>query len=272
VRAGSIPDADLSEPDLGFDLVEEELEEHVGSCNGAQGSTYNSSYGIAPVRGTMEWTNDAELFRLMKERLFTAIVGDVLDLHGHRHQFLPPECRPLRPHMVVCGRAMTVFESDVDELSDPPFGLMLKALDSLKPNEVYIAAGGSPNYALWGELMSTAARARGAAGAVLAGHTRDTNGILAMDFPVFCQGCYAQDQRGRGRVVDFRMPLQVDSVTIHPGDILFGDIDGVLVIPREVEAEVIHCALEQVKKEKTAKRLLCEGASAESVFSETGVL
>ncbi len=220
----------------------------------------------------MEWTNDAELFRLMKEQLFTAIVGDVLDLHGYHHQFLPPECRPLRPHMAVCGRAMTVLENDVNEFGDLPFGLMLKALDSLKPNEVYIAAGASPRYALWGELMSITARARGAAGAVLVGHTRDTNGILAMDFPVFCHGCYAQDQRGRGKVVDFRMTLNIDSVTIRAGDIVFGDIDGVVILPREVEADVIHYALEQVRKEKTAKKLLGEGASAESVFTETGVL
>jgi regulator of RNase E activity RraA len=220
----------------------------------------------------MGWSNDNELFRLMRERLFTAIVGDVLDLHGHRNQFLPPECRPLRPDMVVCGRAMTVLEMDVDELSDPPFGLMLKALDSLQENEVYVAAGGTPHYALWGELMSTTARARGATGAVMAGYTRDTNGILAMDFPVFCYGSYAQDQRGRGRVVDFRMTLNIGNVTIRPGDIVFGDIDGVVVLPREVERDVVHRALEQVRKEKTAKRLLGEGAPAESVFSETGVL
>lgn len=220
----------------------------------------------------MEWKNDGELFRLMRERLFTAILGDVLDLHGYRNQFLPPECRPLRPHMIVCGRAMTVCEMDVDDSDGAPFGLMLKALDSLQEHEVYVAAGGSPAYALWGELMSTAARARGAAGAVLAGFTRDTNGIIAMDFPVFCYGCYAQDQRGRGCVVDFRSTLQIDNVTIQPGDIIFGDIDGVLVLPREVEAEVVCRALEQVRKEKTAKFLLREGKSAERVFSETGVL
>jgi len=137
---------------------------------------------------------------------------------------------------------------------------------------VYVAAGGSPAYALWGELMSTAARARGASGAVLAGYTRDTNGILAMDFPVFCYGSYAQDQRGRGRVIDFRSTLQVDSVIIHPGDIIFGDIDGVLVLPREVEVDVVCRALEQLRKEKTAKFQLLEGRSAERVFSETGVL
>ena len=220
----------------------------------------------------MEWRNDGELFGLMRERLVTAVVGDVLDLHGYRNQFLPPECRPLRPQMIVCGRAVPVHEMDVDGAVDSPFGLMLKALDSLREHEVYIAAGGSRAYALWGELMTTAARARGASGAVLAGYTRDTNGILAMDFPVFCYGCYAQDQRGRGRVVDFRSTLHIGDVTIQPGDIIFGDIDGVLVLPKEVEGDVVCRALEQVRKEKTAKFQLLEGRSVERVFSETGVL
>lgn len=220
----------------------------------------------------MGWKNDAELFPIMRERLFTAIIGDVLDLEGYRNQFLPPECRPLRPDMTTCGRAMTVLETDVAELTDAPFGLMLRALDSLRENEVYVAAGGTPRYALWGELMSTAARARGAVGAVLAGYTRDTHAILDMDFPVFSYGSYAQDQRGRGRVVDFRTTLNIGSVTIRPGDIVFGDIDGVVVLPSEIEEEVVNRALERARTERTAKRLLGEGAPAESVFLQTGVL
>ena len=220
----------------------------------------------------MNTGTDHELFEEMRVHLFTAIIGDVLDLHGYHHQFLMPECRPLSPGMVVCGRAMTVYEADVTEPVDPPFGLMLKALDSLKPDEVYLASGSSPSFALWGELMSTAARVRGAAGAVLAGYTRDTNGILEMNFPVFCYGSYAQDQKGRGHVVDFRIPLEIHGVRVNPGDIVFGDIDGVVILPQEVEAAVVAHALEQVKKEKTARQLLLGGASAESVFGETGVL
>jgi regulator of RNase E activity RraA len=215
---------------------------------------------------------DRELFQAMRAHLFTAIIGDVLDSHGLRHQFLMPECRPLDPKMVVCGRAMPVIEADVSEVPDPPFGLMLKALDSLKEDEVYIAAGSSPRYALWGELMSTAARARGAAGAVLAGYIRDTKGILGMNFPVFSFGSYAQDQRGRGQVLDFRVPLDISGVRIEPGDIVFGDIDGVLVLPRAVENIVVTEALERVKREKTAKQLLLEGVSAETAFYQTGVL
>jgi regulator of RNase E activity RraA len=219
----------------------------------------------------MHAKDDHELFQQMRTHLFTAIIGDVLDSHGYHHQFLMPECRPLRPDMVVCGRAMTVLEQDVADAAHSPFGLMLKALDSLRQNEVYVAARASPHYALWGELMSTAARVRGATGAVLAGYARDTNGILAMDFPVFCYGSYAQDQRGRGHVVDFRVSLDIGGVRLEPGDIIYGDVDGIVVLPQAVEDEVITEALEQVKKEKTARKLLLEGVSAERVFCDTGV-
>lgn len=224
------------------------------------------------MENLMEWKNDAELFCLMKEHLFTAVVGDVLDHLGRRHQFLPASCRPLAPHMRVAGRAMTVLEADTFHIPEAPFGKMLEALDSLKENEIYIAAGCQPRYALWGELMSTAARKRGAAGAVLAGYTRDTLGILALDFPTFCYGSYAQDQRGRGVVIDYRVPLEIEGVRVDPGDVLFGDIDGVLVLPKACEQEVISRALERVRQEKTARTMLLAGARAQDVFMETGVL
>ncbi len=219
----------------------------------------------------MEWKDDAELFPLMRRQLFTAIVGDVLDALGRHRQFLPAQCRPLRPDMVVAGRAMTVQEIDVTEEPEQPFGLMFEALDALRPHEVYLAAGGSPIYAAWGELMSTAARARGATGAVLAGMSRDTNGIMAMNFPVFCYGCYAQDQRGRGQVVAHHVPLNIEGVEVRPGDIVFGDIDGVVVVPREMEADVISAALEKSRKEKSALKDLAAGRLASEVFKAYGI-
>ncbi len=220
----------------------------------------------------MEWKNDDELFALMRRHLFSSIIGDVLDLEGRRHQFLPAQCRPLSPHMVVIGRAMTVLEADVFHLPSPPFGKMLEALDSLQPHEVYIAAGCAPRYALWGELMSTAAKVRGAAGAVLAGYARDFKGIRELDFPTFCYGSYGQDQRGRGQVLDYRVPLEIEGVAVMPGDILLGDVDGVVVLPREMEQAVVARALEQARKEKTARTMLLNGARAQDVFTETGVL
>jgi regulator of RNase E activity RraA len=173
--------------------------------------------------------------------------------------------------MVVAGRAMTVLEVDVTQEPAQPFGLMFEALDSLRPHDVYLAAGAAPTYALWGELMSTAARARGATGAVLAGMTRDTRGILASDFPVFSYGCYAQDQRGRGQVVAHHVPLEIEGVYVRPGDIVFGDIDGALIVPRELEADVITAALEKSRKEKTAIKDLASGRLATDVFKAYGI-
>ena len=220
----------------------------------------------------MQWKNDDELFGLMRQHLFSSIIGDVLDLEGYRHQFLPPQCRPLSPEMVLVGRAMTVLEADVYHLPDPPFGKMLEALDSIQTHEVYVAAGCRPRYALLGELMSTAAKVRGAAGAVIAGYVRDVKGIRELGFPTFCYGGYGQDQRGRGQVIDYRVPLEIEGVTINPGDILLGDVDGVVVLPRDIEKDVVSRALEQALKEKTARKMLLNGARAQDVFTETGVL
>jgi 4-hydroxy-4-methyl-2-oxoglutarate aldolase len=145
----------------------------------------------------LTWRDDDELFALMREQLFTAAVGDVLDTMGLQRQFLPPKIQALGAGMVVAGRAMPVLEADYFSYTDPagqaelsrqPFGLMLHALDDLKRNEVYVASGGSPRYALWGELMSTRAQILGSAGAVVNGYSRDTNGILALGFPTFSYG------------------------------------------------------------------------------------
>jgi Aldolase/RraA len=155
--------------------------------------------------------DDNALFSSLRDKLFTAVVGDVLDKLGWRRQFLPQAIGPLRPDMKIVGRAMPVLEADVfDEgsgspgpLGGKPFGLMLEALDDLRPNEVYVATGGSFRYALWGELMSTRAGYLRAAGAVLNGFVRDAAGIEALGFPTFCRGVYAQDQGPRGKVIDF---------------------------------------------------------------------
>jgi regulator of RNase E activity RraA len=220
----------------------------------------------------MDAVADDELFALMRERLFTAAVGDVLDTMGLLHQFLPPRLTPLHPDMVVVGRAMTVLEADCFGMGEQPFGLMLRALDDLKPHEVYVAAGGSPRYALWGELMSTRAMHLKAAGAVVDGYSRDTKGILALGFPVFSQGRYAQDQGYRGRVIDYRVPLEIDGVRLGPGDIVFGDLDGVLVIPREAEREAIARALEKVGKENKVRTAIQAGMSTAEAFEKFGVM
>ena len=171
------------------------------------------------------------VFSNLRDKLFTAVVGDVLDKMGWRRQFLPQAIGPLTPDMKFVGRAMPVLEADIfdDSARSPggvgakPFGLMLEALDDLRPNEVYVATGGSFRYAFWGELMSTRARYLRAAGAVLNGFVRDAAGIEALGFPTFSRGLYAQDQGPRGKVIDFRVSIEIEGVRIAPGDLIFGD-------------------------------------------------
>src|SRR5579863_2096753 len=225
--------------------------------------------------------DDDALFTSLREKLFTAVVGDVLDKMGHRRQFLPQAVAPLRADMKIVGRAMPVLEADVfDEASSTargplgarPFGLMLEALDDLRPNEIYVATGGSFRYALWGELMSTRARCLRAAVAVLNGIVRDADGIEALGFPTFCRGLYAQDQGPRGKVIDFRTVVEIEGVRIAPGDLIFGDREGVLVIPSEAEAEAIEAALEKASTENRVAIAIREGMGAREAFETFGVL
>jgi regulator of RNase E activity RraA len=153
------------------------------------------------------------------------------------------------------------------------FGVMFRALDELKPGEVYLTAGGSLNYALWGGLMSTRAQKLGAAGAVFDGFHRDTREIIRLGFPVFSRGAYAQDQRGRGRVTDFRCPVTFANGTrAEPGDILVGDIDGVAVVPKAHAVEIVRLALQKVEGEDGVRRMIESGETTESVFAKTGIM
>ena len=226
-----------------------------------------------------EWKDDRELFRLVREELFTAVVGDVMDASDLVHQFLPPEIKPLRSDMVLVGRAMPVLEADcasqttAHQNKEAPFGVMLEALDDLRQGEVYICTGASPRYALWGELMATRAIKLGAAGAVLDGYSRDTWGTLRLDFPTFSHGSYAQDQAVRGKVIDFRCPISfANGVQVKPGDLVFGDLEGVLIVPAEHEEEMIHKALEKVRGENIVRKAIEEGMSAREAFKRYGIM
>jgi regulator of RNase E activity RraA len=227
------------------------------------------------------WSSDEELFRIIRKELYTAVIGDIMDRMGLLHQFLPPQIQPLERSMFVAGRAMTVLEADVcddvlkagrNEVLKKPFGLMLDALDDLKPDEVYICAGASPSYALWGELMSTRASVLGAAGAVVNGYSRDTKGMLAVALPVFSYGSYAQDQAPRGKVIDFRVPLKMGEVLVNPGDVVVGDMDGVCIVPAYAVKEVFRLAIEKARGEKIVQTKIREGMSAKKAFETYGIM
>lgn len=226
------------------------------------------------------WKSDDELFGLVREKLFVALVGDVLDKLGCQHQFLPAQIKPIQNSMVLIGRAMPVLEADYfaekfdgqSPLSQQPFGLMFQALDDLKHNEIYICTGSSLRYALWGGLMSTRAMKCGAAGAVLHGYHRDSNEIERLGFPVASMGSYAQDQGPRGKVVDWRVPIEIDGVRVTPGDIVFGDRDGVLIVPAKHVEEAFMGAFEKAKGENKVLSALQQGMPTVEAFETFGIM
>ena len=228
-----------------------------------------------------EWTTDADLFDLMRRELFTAVIGDVMDKIGLQKQFLPPYLNVLDRSMLIAGRAVTVLEADVfaesikgsaNPLMTKPFGLMFEALDSLTQDDVYICTGASPDFALWGGLMSTRARHLRAAGAVLDGYVRDSTEILEIGVPIASRGCYAQDQGPRGKVLDYNVPLRIGGVDVRPGDIVFADCDGIVIVPRDREADVIRRALEKVRTESAVRKALAGGMSTVEAFEKFGVM
>ena len=219
-----------------------------------------------------EWKTDTELFALMRDVLYTPVIGDILDQLGCYYQFLPQPIQPIREACKVAGRAMPALITDVYGPQKKPFGKLTESLDQLQPGEVYVAAGGSMRCACWGEILTATARMRGAVGAVVDGFHRDTPRVLEQNWPVFSRGRYAQDSSVRMQVVDYRCPMKVGDVSIEPGDLVFGDLDGVVVIPRQHEAEVVERALEKARSEKAVRKSIENGMSSTEAFKKYGIL
>lgn len=218
---------------------------------------------------------DAELFATIREHLFTAVIGDIMDKAGLTRQFLPAAIRAIAPDTVIVGRAMPVQVADAGTAgtTGAPYGLTFRALDDLKPGEVYVAAGGTPDYALWGGLMSTRAMRLGAVGAVLGGPHRDTREIVRLGFPVYSVGAFAQDQKDRGEAVDFRCRITFGNGTsVAPGDVIVADVDGVIVIPAESAADVVRDALAKVTGEEHVRTAIEAGESTDAIFRRTGIM
>lgn len=221
----------------------------------------------------MFFSNDNDLFEACRKNLFSAVIGDILDTMGYVNQFLPQRIKPLDDSYVCIGRAMTVQEADITGPLEKPFGKMFEALDSLQENEVYICSGSSLDYAQWGGLMSNRALYLKAAGAILNGFSRDTTEILELDFPVFSSGLYSKDQGVRGMVIDYRCPITFENgVVVQSGDIVFGDLDGVVIIPQAIEEEVLVKAIEKSNEEKTVRDAIVQGMSTVEAFEKFGIM
>ena len=221
----------------------------------------------------LSFSDDLEMFQVMKDKLYSAVLSDALDQVDCRDQAMRADIRPVYSEAVVVGRALTVLAVDTYTSGHEPYMKEIEAVDSLTPGSVLVASTGrSTRNCLWGELLSTASMARGAHGAVIDGYVRDVRQIKEMRFPVFSTGMKPVDSFGRGEVMDYQCPVNCGDVVVRPGEIVFGDIDGIVVIPQAVEKEVIQRAFEKVAGEDRARKDLQRGAFLKDVYEKYGVL
>ena len=211
----------------------------------------------------------------IREKLFASVLSDCLDQIGLTRQALPSRVRPLDEALVMVGRARTAAFMEVYEVppGSNPYELEIALIDSLKSDEIPVFACSNPaRVAPWGELLSTAARTRGAAGALMDGCVRDIKAIKAMKFPVFHGGIAPLDSKGRGKIMALDVAIECGGVSVRSGDLVFGDADGVVVIPQAAEADVLALAFEKISGERNTLRDLQRGDSLADVFARYGIL
>ena len=211
------------------------------------------------------------LFAKIEEELYSAVLSDTLDRVGVRNHTANPRIRPLRPNMVVSGRAATMLCQAVDKMPERPYEMVIRALDALKPGEVpFLSVEGEG--AIWGELLSTASRARGARGTVIDGDTRDVKKIVRMKYPVFSKGVTPTDSAGRIDITEIGTPVRSGDTVVRNGDLVFADLDGVIIIPQDVEQDVIRLSFEKARKESAVRRDLLRGIPLREVWEKHRVL
>jgi 4-hydroxy-4-methyl-2-oxoglutarate aldolase len=218
---------------------------------------------------------DQQVIETARDKLYAAVLSDVLDSQGYRHQVLPPNIRPLDEARVLCGRVRTGLYRDVYHLPEGhnPYALEIALIDDLKVGEVAVlACGSSGRIAPWGELLTTACLARGAVGCLTDGLVRDVKMIRELGFAVFHGGIGPLDTKGRGEVTAIDVPVECAGVVVNPGDLVFGDADGVLVVPQPIVKKTLELALAKVEGEDRTRDELRAGARLADVFARHGVL
>jgi regulator of RNase E activity RraA len=212
----------------------------------------------------------------LKGRLYSAVLSDVLDELGFPSQAVKPFVRPLDEASVLCGFARTGLYMKRYHLpaGHNPYALEMDLIDSLKPGEIPVLAcdGPTDRIAPWGELLTTASKVRGAAGCLTDGLVRDVRRIRELGFPVFHGGIGPLDTKGRAEMMAADEPVEVGGARVAPGDFVFGDVDGVVIVPRAIAPEAIRLALAKIEAEDSTRKELLAGASLRSVFERHGVL
>jgi regulator of RNase E activity RraA len=230
------------------------------------------SNAIQPTRNPATEA-DLKMFQLVEEELYTAVISDALDELGYRDQALREFLRPVSGEERFAGWARTISCVDVYHVSENPYVMEIEAVDSILPGEVVVVStAGSVQNAPWGELLSTAAQARGARCAVIDGLVRDVRKIQSIGFPVFARGIKPVDSKGRGAIIDCNVPIECAGTRISPGDLIVADYDGVIAVPAEVMPSVIQLASEKVAKENGSRAELKNGAYLKDVYAKYGVL
>ncbi len=223
------------------------------------------------------FANDAEVFAFVKEHLYVPAVCDILDTLGYTHQAMHHRLRPLLPDMRKCGfvgRARTARWMETDYVfKDDPYGNEIALIDSLQPGDVVVhSTDYAGTNAPWGELMSTVAQRNGCVGCVCDSQIRDCVRIIELGFAVYYTGIRPLDSNGRGRIMAYDVPVRCGEVLVQPGELVFADFDGIVVVPRAVEAQVLALAREKAGKENQTRQELFAGRTLREVFDKYGVL
>ena len=212
---------------------------------------------------------------MMRRELYSAVVCDALDGLGYVRQSPRVPLRPLTvsDDFILVGRCQTTLWADMAHQDPNPYEMELRAVDRCRPDDVLIAAaGGSTRSGVWGELLSTAARNSGCLGVIVDGAVRDVRQMSEMKFPVFARGTCIYDSQNRQRVIDCDVPVEIDGVRFSPGDLVFADADGVVVVPQEIEEQAVQAAWEKVHAENVTRDAIKDGMKATDAYKKYGVL
>lgn len=209
----------------------------------------------------------------LSERLYTAVLSDVLDSMGLKSQSPDVELHSMTGCSSLLGYAKTVQWEDYVDAHGDPYEMLIEAVDSVEPGEVVVSAvSGNNRSSLWGELLSTATRMRGGRGAIVDGAVRDVDQMREMGFPCFARSKTPRDSAHRQNIVAIDEPVMLGGVRIEPGDMVMIDVDGMVVIPSEKAEEVVNLAVEKIEKEDTTRQELLKGRLLGDVYEEYGVL
>lgn len=204
-------------------------------------------------------------------RLYAGAIADILDKNGHRHQALPRFIRPFTKERRVAGPAFTGQGFPVANPSDNDTETRLSMLESITPGTVSVwACGGSEDCAHWGEMMSMAARQRGCTGAVIDGGVRDLDFVDHMEYPVFARFQSPASSIGRWAIREYQIPIRIGATVIHPGDFIFGDVDGVVVVPLAHTLDVLESAEDVFRRESGMREELRRGVPVKEAYSRYG--